>query len=160
MSFNILFFCSSCCTQHGHVVNMACNHLFACYIHPPEVFLLELVFGTCNSLCTNRRRALLKGTLVGFFIFILFLSSPPAPPKHLPCLGCVALPRLSHQAPRNLTCFSHFLQQRERERETEAARSVEGGGRQPEVCAREVKINSSGLKARPCSGAAGARIYT
>ena len=35
------------------------------------------------------------------------------------------LPRLSHQAPTNLTCFSHFLHRRERERDGAQRR---GGG--------------------------------
>lgn len=101
--------------------------------------------------------ALLKGTLVncsGFYFsaFIFIQPSPPPPspaaPKHRPSLGCVALPRLSHQAPLNLTCFSHFLHQRERARERETE-THSGVGR---LCPREVKLKElHWTDTRPCT---------
>lgn len=98
--------------------------------------------------------ALLKGTLVNCsgFCFCLHIhpTFPPSPaaPKHLPSLGCVALPRLSHQAPLNLTCFSHFLHQKERERERETE-THSGVGR---LCPREVKLKQlHWTDTRPCT---------
>lgn len=73
------------------------------------------------------------GELFGLLFLCLHIhpTFPPSPaaPKHRPSLGCVALPRLSHQAPLNLTCFSHFLHQRERESARERRRhtAVSGG---------------------------------
>lgn len=90
------------------------------------------------------------GELFGLLFLCLHIhpTFPPNPaaPKHRPSLGCVALPRLSHQAPLNLTCFSHFLHQRESERETETHSGV---GR---LCPREVKLKQlHWTDTRPCT---------
>lgn len=91
---------------------MSTSHLFHCV--PPS-----------NSVgCTAKVQcgALLKGTSVGqceVFHFsgnILTQRTLLSSPLLLPGLCCVALPRLSHQAPTNLTCFSHFLHQRDGDR--------------------------------------------
>lgn len=122
-------------------VHISVLNTLVVFLHTHLFFsaLIKQLYTLCKpALASLYSPSLAQGHL-GELFRLLFLclhihpTFPPSPaaPKHRPSLGCVALPRLSHQAPLNLTCFSHFLHQRERERARERERrrhtAVSGG---------------------------------